>query len=552
MNALQLLVLSSTYIEDIATNRTIGFARLRWLATSKVLLALLCLGSSANGQSPLPSAVHQVPTRMTQQADFRIPFQVSHNARVQEVQLFVSTDEGRTWNLYQRQNAQATGFAFHAIQDGIYSFAVRTIDGRLAAASNQRFQPELRVIVDTKNPQLDVRANVDRGGKLTAEWQIQDPYLAAHTFRISTQEASGAWRSVFVRTPDQQDTRQHWSGRTSWAVPPSTSEVVIKVEVMDRAGNATVVHKRISTAPAPTARSTQQVSAKSNSSSAVSEFRDTIRSQLPDWLLNRENTLEAASNRPEPDQKWTQWPRGQQEAPVESFVRNPVGQRRTSSFPPEIRPRISSSPNLELDYEFSAGEAIDFRQIELWYTRDRGATWELYGADPDGKSPMEVQLRHEGLYGFLLTAQTLAGSPTEPPEDGTTPDMLVLVDWSKPTGHITSATLNRDHEMLIEWTADDTHLTDTPIGLSYAADPTNGPWIPIASDLRNKGMHRWRMDRQLPRQTYLRLEIRDQAGNTTLSVYDPAITSGGDPTPSIRIRDVRPMRRTALRPIPIR
>ena len=51
-----------------------------------------------------------------------------------------------------------------------------------------------------------------------------------------------------------------------------------------------------------------------------------------------------------------------------------------------------------------------------------------------------------------------------------------------------------------------------PISLSFSAS-AGGPWTPIASGLENTGSYRWRLDSRVPDPIYLRLEVRDEAGN---------------------------------------
>ena len=50
-----------------------------------------------------------------------------------------------------------------------------------------------------------------------------------------------------------------------------------------------------------------------------------------------------------------------------------------------------------------------------------------------------------------------------------------------------------------------------------------GPWIPIASELPNSGQYAWQLKANLPQRAYLRLEVRDAAGNLgTYETPDPA------------------------------
>jgi len=202
-----------------------------------------------------------------------------------------------------------------------------------------------------------------------------------------------------------------------------------------------------------------------------------------------------------------------------------------------FQPRITASPNFELVYDLYGVETRPER-VELWFTRDRGRTWEAYGADADQQSPMEVRMQNQGLYGFQLLVDGGRGNAPDPPRDGDEADVWVLVDWTKPTGSITGVDApngSNSREVTIEWTAEDTLLADTPITLSYSGN-ADGPWTPITRRaLPNSGAYQWRVDRPLPQRLFVQLEVRDMAGNVTTHVSD---STGG---PTGRILDIRPI-----------
>jgi len=67
-------------------------------------------------------------------------------------------------------------------------------------------------------------------------------------------------------------------------------------------------------------------------------------------------------------------------------------------------------------------------------------------------------------------------------------------------------------QILIQWDAYDQHLADRPITLSYS-DTAERPWHEVAKDLPNTGKFNWRVDPSAGREVFLRLEVRDDAGN---------------------------------------
>ena len=94
-------------------------------------------------------------------------------------------------------------------------------------------------------------------------------------------------------------------------------------------------------------------------------------------------------------------------------------------------------------------------------------------------------------------------------------------------------------ELTIHWEAGDDVPDPRPISLSFSAS-AQGPWTPIASGLENTGSYRWRLDGRVPDRIYLRLEVRDEAGN--VGTYDTAEPVALDRhRPAGRIRGVRPL-----------
>ena len=90
-------------------------------------------------------------------------------------------------------------------------------------------------------------------------------------------------------------------------------------------------------------------------------------------------------------------------------------------------------------------------------------------------------------------------------------------------------------------------LAARPISLLFRQDP-KGPWITIASGLENTGRYAWPIDSRTPSQIYLRLEVRDEAGNVGVhELAEPVAIDQSRPT--ARIRDVRPLDETGSRPV---
>ena len=251
---------------------------------------------------------------------------------------------------------------------------------------------------------------------------------------------------------------------------------------------------------------------------------------------------------------------------VKSPIFGPVAERKQFGFDREFsgipiptRPHITASPNFEIEYDLDGVGTEGAKNIELWITQNEGRTWELYGSDPDRVSPAQVRLKQEGLYGFRFLVEGFNGAVPSPPKNNTRPDIWVAADWTRPEGRITRATVEADRfvdasgigtrqpEMLIEWVAEDALLHEQPITISYGGAP-DGPWNRIAGPIHNSGSYRWSFPNSLPARTFLRLEVRDVAGNVTSSVFEASKASHHGPAVA-RPRGIRPLPREARRPI---
>ncbi|HEY8505444.1 MAG TPA: hypothetical protein VIL46_12750, partial [Gemmataceae bacterium] len=141
------------------------------------------------------------------------------------------------------------------------------------------------------------------------------------------------------------------------------------------------------------------------------------------------------------------------------------------------------------------------------------------------------------------------GARTSPPKAGDAAEFWVEVDTTPPVVSLPPPILGGGSEtgtLTILWTASDPNLTDAPIALAYAAAP-QGPWQPIATGLKNEGIHRWKLPAGVPGQMYLRVEATDRAGNVGRYVT-PTPVNLATVSPNIHLRGVSPAQMPAGQP----
>ncbi|QDU56263.1 hypothetical protein Pan181_24710 [Aeoliella mucimassa] len=180
------------------------------------------------------------PVYWSQQV-FVIPYQWDNTNAASDavaVKLYLSQDQGRTWNEISQAKPELQGFNYHAPSDGEYWFSIRTFDSQGRAWPEGPYQPELRVIVDTQNPTIQsLTAALTPEGMVTANWQATDsnfdPPRASMQYRLPE---SPQWQSVPLNGM-QSPSPNVLQGSVQWQVPTSAATVYVRLAVRDKAGN---------------------------------------------------------------------------------------------------------------------------------------------------------------------------------------------------------------------------------------------------------------------------------------------------------------------------
>lgn len=577
--------------------------------TGMLALALAVSSSIGMGAGP-PPAPDTLPAPITtRQTLFSIPFQIDRAQQATrapvEVQLYVSTDRGANWQMCNRARPEKGHFLFRAITDGEYWFLIRTLDGSGQLRPQRTDGPGLRVVVDTSLPQLELQARQGEAGQIVVRWQVVEPYLDPDSLKIQYRSgATSPWESVAIDHESIITSGPTRTGDVIWwpessAPPiggafscPTEWAVEIRAEVSDAAGNSAVSHAKVSLDRLASADSRLGADPNRDAAATIggtarppaSPWRASIdspppaaaRSDLPgvpspprDRVAARQQPAQPALGESRRNERIgtgvatpragagsAQPPEGSVAADVTPAIRNqyatPQQRARDTgalAVPPGIEPQMVNSRLFELEYQVDSVGPSGIQRVELWGTCDGGRTWRSFGADKDRQSPMLVTVRDEGLYGFRVAVQNSTGLGGEKPPSGDKPDVWIGVDLTKPTARILSAergTGDQAGQLIIRWKADDQMLSLRPVSIACSETPS-GPWSTIVSGLENTGRYCWSIDRRLPPQIYLLLEVRDRAGN--LGTFETAEAVALAPfRPTVQIGKVRPVVDSVRRP----
>lgn len=177
--------------------------------------------------------------------------------------------------------------------------------------------------------------------------------------------------------------------------------------------------------------------------------------------------------------------------------------------------RIVDTRIIDLDYAVDA-DSGPLVGVELWYTFDNAATWELYGRDMDLTPPMSFYAPQEGLCGFYFILSNEHGSSDVPPSTTTEPHVQVLFDVRPPLAQLNLPTITYDPSgratAKLTWTAIDDSLAERPIDLAYRLLP-EGAWRDVARELPNASSYDWAVPEAVYGQMMFRVTVRDRAGH---------------------------------------
>jgi len=214
------------------------------------------LPRSAGGQAPTPyspSAVQNTnaatprPVHLNLKR-FQIPFNIdSVGARPVEVQLHVSRDQGRQWELFAAQPITAKHFLFATPVDGLFWFATRTVDDSGQSYPPGPIRPQLIVNVDTTEPRVELQATLSSAGNVLVTLACDDASPAIDSIRIDfTVDQSQQWtpvNDIAGKTDPAEPFRVQASG--DFQPPDGWHHLSLRALVGDLAGNKTIVTHQI-------------------------------------------------------------------------------------------------------------------------------------------------------------------------------------------------------------------------------------------------------------------------------------------------------------------
>jgi hypothetical protein len=544
-----------------------------WRHAALVLATMACLMTGrADVASAQPNTLKPI---YWQQRLFFIPYQVNRHDEslrsVAKVQLLISRDGMSDWRVLEQAKMNVQGFSYHAPEEGEYWFALRHLDHRGQPWPNAAVRPQMRIVVDTLLPKLDLSGALNATGAVVVRYEARDASLRPETLVIEARTSGGKWSPLTPGPPDVSHA-DRIVGRVAWNAPFGASVVEVRGSIADGSGQRAQATTSV-TLSGPALRKPESVAAQtptrgeaanrlSPRTPSVDPFRSLASTPTQDWPAN--NHLPAKSAAPSDPVNLFASPRSPAEPPMSNPYStadsagssnrtqaqlvtdgNPVspdGWSAPATAPDRIGARVVNSRTFDVEYSLESIGPWGVAKVELWGTHDGGRTWQSFGVDNDNRSPVRATVPTAGVYGFRIVVDGANGAAAPRPRNGDKPDLVVAVDLEPPTAELLSAEVgqrNLTGHLVVRWAVADTNLEPRPISLFYGSLP-NGPWSTIAAGLENTGGYTWRLGRHVPDRFYLRLEARDVAGNlATCQTPTPILLNR--PQPTGRLRGVRPV-----------
>jgi len=404
-------------------------------------------------------------TIYTNRTTFSLPVRIDDRDRpeLRELKFYVKALQGARpgeWVCMESAAPTKSKFNYRAVLDGEYWFAFVTVDrsGRIAPSDLERTPPGLKVIVDTRPPEIDVQKMASANGETMLQCLVRDANPDPSTTRLEYRGTDRAWHPL-DSTPDAAGVFR--------VSDLSVLRGVVRATASDKADNQT-----------------------------VREF---------DLSLDRPASSTAASPKPElppPVYMPTSASRTVEKSPA----------IETKPPPPSAGQRqLLNSNHCVVNYAVTANNVV---RVECFGTKDGGKTWTRLCEITDRKNPLEFDLPEDGTYGLSVVVST-SDQAGQPPAAGEAPEWWVEVDTAKPDVRMTEIKMGTDDEagqLILTWSCTDKNLGPEPVQLFWAPSPS-GPWTLGAKAMKPQGTARWIMPKDANGRVYLRLEGTDLAGN---------------------------------------
>lgn len=542
----------------------------RWTVRSMASAALAsALLVGGQGQAQYPQAKQLPKITYTKNTTFHLPVQMDDKTRtnLREVCLYVKINNG-DWVRHETGIPTLPHFRYQAQRDGEYWFSLATIDksGKMTPADLNQEPPGLRVVVDTQAPALDVQPHTTPDGDLCLRCRVLDanPDLASlratyqtpsgeasldpvpgqpglfrlppaealvQTVRFSVKDLCGNVASREVNVRDMAvaalQNQKNQPNAVSPTLPntPTPNSVPANPSGPGSLIPSTPTATKSNPLPATPVTGTPNQTTVAQGNTQQPELQPTLPKipALPTEAVKTDVHRPAFPSLPNPNEK-PALPQTPVVPPLPAVAANPMPPA-PNNVPPltsetvtkntalgSAPKQIINTTHATVEYRIDSVGPSGVGKVEVYLTGDAGQTWHRLAEDADRRSPANIELPGEGLFGVRLVVTNGNGFGGTPPNRGEAPTCWIEVDTTAPFIQLRPIDPAQNGVLEIRWTASDKNLGPEPINLFYRTR-SDGPWQVLARGLKNEGLYRWTFPRDQGSQFFVKAEVVDQAGN---------------------------------------
>jgi len=507
-------------------------------------LALMGLVTTL-GQQALPDAQDFQVTKVRTHK-LGVNYKPERKKDILEARLFVSRDQGQTWEMVQAIPPTQDEFTFTAKADGLYYINMQLVfvKGPAEPVDVSCVPPAQKLVIDSTAPIVRITSATRSGDEIAAEWTVEDKFPNDASTKIFYRALAGT-EADWQAAPEGSVAKRSAKFKSQIAGP-----VVVQIVTMDLAGNVGRANKEVGetgtlgsmTAPPVTPNPVVPV-AKMNDPLPPPSLPGNFEPMVPpaiaptpvEPMFTPPPTIQPAVL-PTPPDVFKPIAQGSGTTPITLPPASPAP-ASTPVLAEATTATLTKSPKFDLNYQLDGGPS-GISKIDLYVTRDDGRTWVRWSTHAGTETPLRVLLdtkfnqEVEGDYGLRLVPVSGAGLSDAAPVSGTAPELKVHVDLTAPMIKVfqpTADPVNRQ-ALVLHWEATDKNFGKEPLGIEYSENP-NGPWksvaagndavVPVAGGganpiirLANTGTYSWVPPTTLSQpKVYLRFTAWDLAGN---------------------------------------
>ncbi len=514
--------------------------------------ALSAPASFVDAQAP-SGAPGSGPRRIyTKNPVFDLPVQMDEPTRatLAEVRLYVKTPTG-AWTMHEAAPASVTRFTYRVPQDGEYWFNLQTVErnGRASPPDISQAPVAQRVVVDTAAPIIQGTTSATPEGDFVLQCNVQDANPDVASWKAFARTEAG--EMMLDAMPNQPGVFR-LRGRDPVASP-------VRVNVSDLAGN--VASKDFDVRGMVTTLASSRPTPAPNVVPQQVTQLPPIHNPLPT------NTVSA---RPDPATLPAAPPRFEVPPRVEPPATIPVApippghtpQILNAGMPtPSVTTPLSTEPaakppaaaiavdpakvgavprqlinttQASIDYRVDQVGPSGVGRVEIFLSPDQGQSWQRHREHAARRSPAEIDLPGEGLFGVRIAITNGNGFGGSAPVRGDQPHCWIEVDTTSPFLQLRPVeVLPQNGAIEIRWTATDKNLGAEPVNLFFRVRP-DAPWQVVARNVKNDGVHRWNFPRDVGSHFYFKVEVADLAGNVARAeTPNPVVLDMTEPRASV-------------------